>query len=53
MSKDHFDEDEAEFQKLHETSTCFVIIGKPGSGKSSLARNLAHYWKSKLVTRKF
>ena len=25
----NFDEDEAEFQKLHETPTCFIIIGKP------------------------
>ena len=31
MSAPHrsFDEDKAEFQKLHETPTCFVIIGKP------------------------
>ena len=31
MPQDSFDEDEAEFQKLHETPSCFVVIGKPVS----------------------
>ena len=29
-----FDEDEAEFQKLHETPSCFIVIGKPVSATS-------------------
>ncbi|KFP85467.1 Adenylate kinase 9, partial [Apaloderma vittatum] len=42
---DFFDEDEAEKSFLLSKPTCFIILGKPGSGKKTLARKLAQIWK--------
>uniref|UniRef100_A0A8C3C0F7 Adenylate kinase 9 n=1 Tax=Cairina moschata TaxID=8855 RepID=A0A8C3C0F7_CAIMO len=42
---DIFDEDEAEKSFLLSKPTCLIILGKPGSGKKTLARKLAQIWK--------
>ncbi|XP_009703675.1 PREDICTED: adenylate kinase 9 [Cariama cristata] len=42
---DIFDEDEAEKSFLLSKPTCLIILGKPGSGKKTLARKLAQTWK--------
>ncbi|NWU91729.1 KAD9 kinase, partial [Upupa epops] len=42
---DIFNEDEAEKSFLLSKPTCFIILGKPGSGKKTLARKLAEIWK--------
>ncbi|XP_030303821.1 adenylate kinase 9 [Calypte anna] len=46
---DIFDEDEAEKSFLLSKPTCFIILGKPGSGKKTLARKLAQAWKCILI----
>ncbi|KAI7799765.1 adenylate kinase 9 [Triplophysa rosa] len=42
-------EDEAEREILLSKPTCFIIIGKPGVGKSTLARKLAMTWNCILI----
>ncbi|XP_053917119.1 adenylate kinase 9 isoform X2 [Cuculus canorus] len=42
---DIFDEDEAEKSFLLSKPTCIIVLGKPGSGKKTLARKLAQIWK--------
>ncbi|XP_061222788.1 adenylate kinase 9-like isoform X2 [Neopsephotus bourkii] len=42
---DIFSEDEAEKSFLLSKPTCLIILGKPGSGKKTLARKLAQIWK--------
>ena len=34
---------------LKDLPSCFLITGKPGCGKSTLARNLATIWKCNLI----
>ncbi|KAM9382186.1 adenylate kinase 9 [Phaethornis superciliosus] len=46
---DIFDEDEAEKSFLLSKPTCFIILGKPGSGKKTLAKKLAQAWKCILI----
>ncbi|NWV60697.1 KAD9 kinase, partial [Malurus elegans] len=41
---DIFDEDEAERSFLLSKPACLVVMGKPGSGKKTLARKLAQRW---------
>ncbi|XP_041873216.1 adenylate kinase 9-like isoform X2 [Corvus kubaryi] len=41
---DIFDEDEAEQSFLLSKPTCFIVFGKPGSGKKTLAGKLAQRW---------
>nr|XP_046228264.1 adenylate kinase 9 [Scatophagus argus] len=42
-------EDEAERETLLAKPTCFIIVGKPGVGKSTLAKNIAESWKCILI----
>ncbi|NWU60937.1 KAD9 kinase, partial [Pterocles burchelli] len=42
---DIFDEDEAEKSFLLSKPTCLIVLGKPGSGKKTLAKKLAQIWK--------
>uniref|UniRef100_H2MFT6 Uncharacterized protein n=1 Tax=Oryzias latipes TaxID=8090 RepID=H2MFT6_ORYLA len=41
--------DEAEKERLQAKPTCFLIVGKPGVGKSTLAKKMAESWKCVLV----
>ncbi|XP_052020495.1 adenylate kinase 9 [Apodemus sylvaticus] len=42
---DIFNEDETDRNCLLSKPACFVIFGKPGAGKTTLARNIAQAWK--------
>ncbi|KAB5539635.1 hypothetical protein PHYPO_G00091290 [Pangasianodon hypophthalmus] len=42
-------EDEADSEFLRFKPTCFMILGKPGIGKSTLARKLAQTWGCVLI----
>ncbi|XP_069462762.1 adenylate kinase 9 isoform X2 [Ambystoma mexicanum] len=42
---DSFDEDETERLFLESKPTCFLIIGKPGTGKATLGRKISQAWK--------
>ncbi|XP_051954117.1 adenylate kinase 9 [Xyrauchen texanus] len=42
-------EDDAEKDIMFSKATCFIIIGKPGVGKSTLARKLAMSWNCVLI----
>ncbi|XP_068199434.1 adenylate kinase 9 [Antennarius striatus] len=42
-------EDEVERQRLLAKPTCFIIVGKPGVGKSTLAKTIAESWKCILI----
>ncbi|XP_025781736.1 adenylate kinase 9 [Puma concolor] len=42
---DIFNEDEAEYNFLLSKPVCFVIFGKPGVGKTTLARQITQAWK--------
>jgi adenylate/nucleoside-diphosphate kinase len=44
-----FNEDQNELSVLRQTPICFIIVGKPGCGKSSLARRLSAVWKCQLI----
>ncbi|KAK1889504.1 Adenylate kinase 9 [Dissostichus eleginoides] len=46
---DNLIEDEAERETLLAKPTCFIIVGRPGVGKSSLARRIAESWKCILI----
>ncbi|NXI74771.1 KAD9 kinase, partial [Anseranas semipalmata] len=46
---DIFDEDEAEKSFLLSKPTCLIVLGKPGSGKKTLARKIAQIWKCILI----
>ncbi|XP_076819346.1 adenylate kinase 9-like isoform X2 [Clavelina lepadiformis] len=46
---DQFNEDLSEYNFLRSTPVCFVIIGKPGCGKTTLAKKLAQTWRCELV----
>ncbi|XP_031467148.1 adenylate kinase 9 isoform X4 [Phasianus colchicus] len=46
---DIFDEDEAEKFFLLSKPTCIMVLGKPGSGKKTLARKIAQIWKCILI----
>uniref|UniRef100_A0A8C7P6I5 Adenylate kinase 9 n=1 Tax=Oncorhynchus mykiss TaxID=8022 RepID=A0A8C7P6I5_ONCMY len=50
---DNLIEDEAEIELLLAKPTCFIIIGKPGVGKSTLATKLAQSWKCVLIDGKY
>lgn len=42
---DIFNEDETDRNCLLSKPTCFIIFGKPGIGKTTLARNIAQAWR--------
>ncbi|KAK2856221.1 hypothetical protein Q5P01_004956 [Channa striata] len=46
---DNLIEDEAEREILLSKPTCFLIVGAPGVGKSTLAKKLAESWECILV----
>ncbi|ETE69947.1 Adenylate kinase domain-containing protein 1, partial [Ophiophagus hannah] len=46
---DIYNEDEADRAFLLSKPTCFVILGKPGVGKKTLAKKIAQFWKCTLV----
>ncbi|XP_075315081.1 adenylate kinase 9 [Odontesthes bonariensis] len=46
---DNLIEDEAERQSLLAKPTCFIIVGRPGVGKSTLAQMIAESWKCILI----
>ncbi|XP_053531828.1 adenylate kinase 9 [Ictalurus punctatus] len=46
---DELMEDEAENEFLRSKPSSFLILGKPGVGKSTLARNLARTWGCVLI----
>uniref|UniRef100_A0A452HTI0 Uncharacterized protein n=1 Tax=Gopherus agassizii TaxID=38772 RepID=A0A452HTI0_9SAUR len=50
---DIFDEDEAEKSFLLSKPTCLIILGKPGTGKKTLARKIAQLWKCTLIEGKY
>ncbi|KAF7661399.1 hypothetical protein LDENG_00263080 [Lucifuga dentata] len=46
---DNLIEDEAEREKLIAKPTCFIIVGRPGVGKSTLAKKIAESWRCILI----
>uniref|UniRef100_A0A8C2ZHF6 AAA+ ATPase domain-containing protein n=1 Tax=Cyclopterus lumpus TaxID=8103 RepID=A0A8C2ZHF6_CYCLU len=50
---DNLIEDEAEREGLLAKPTCFIIVGRPGVGKSTLAKKLAESWKCILIDGKY
>ncbi|XP_034755965.1 adenylate kinase 9 isoform X4 [Etheostoma cragini] len=46
---DNLIEDDAERESLLAKPTCFIIVGRPGVGKSTLAKNIAESWKCILI----
>ncbi|XP_028996681.1 adenylate kinase 9 [Betta splendens] len=46
---DNLLEDEAERESLIAKPTCFLIVGRPGVGKSTLARKVAETWGCILI----
>ena len=46
---DPYNEDQTELRFLHSKPSCFIVIGKPGVGKTTLARRLALEWKCELI----
>ncbi|XP_039454978.1 adenylate kinase 9 isoform X1 [Oreochromis aureus] len=46
---DNLIEDEAERERLLAKPTCFIIVGRPGVGKSTLAKKIAESWGCILI----
>ncbi|XP_005914603.1 adenylate kinase 9 [Haplochromis burtoni] len=46
---DNLIEDEAERERLLAKPTCFIIVGRPGVGKSTLAKKIAESWRCILI----
>ncbi|XP_053192664.1 adenylate kinase 9 [Scomber japonicus] len=46
---DNLIEDDADRERLLAKPTCFMIVGRPGVGKSTLAKKIAESWKCILI----
>ncbi|XP_061126066.1 adenylate kinase 9 [Syngnathus typhle] len=46
---DNLIEDDAERARLLSKPTCFLVVGRPGVGKSTLAKNIADTWGCVLI----
>ncbi|XP_030577131.1 adenylate kinase 9 isoform X3 [Archocentrus centrarchus] len=46
---DNLIENEAERERLLAKPTCFIIVGRPGVGKSTLAKKIAESWRCILI----
>lgn len=46
---DTLDEDEAERDFLLSKPTCFLIVGKPGTGKATLGKKISQSWNCKYI----
>ena len=44
---------QTELKFLLSNPTCFVVLGKPGAGKTAVARKISQNWHCELVSRKF
>ncbi|XP_071997899.1 adenylate kinase 9 isoform X2 [Engystomops pustulosus] len=49
---DPFDEDETERAFLLSKPTCFLIVGKPGTGKATLGKKLSQSWNCIFIEAK-
>ncbi|KAM4771030.1 adenylate kinase 9 [Rhinophrynus dorsalis] len=49
---DTFNEDEAERAFLVSKPTCFLIVGKPGTGKTTLGKKLSQSWQCIFIEAK-
>ncbi|KAE8602715.1 hypothetical protein XENTR_v10014094 [Xenopus tropicalis] len=49
---DIFDEDEAQQSFLMSKPTCFLIVGKPGTGKATLGKKISQAWNSIFIEAK-
>ncbi|XP_047128980.1 adenylate kinase 9 isoform X1 [Hydra vulgaris] len=47
---DPFSDDQAELNYLKSKPTCFIVLGKPGCGKSTLAKEFIKVWRCLLIT---
>ncbi len=43
---------QADKKFLQSKPTCFLVLGKPGVGKTNLARQLAADWHAELINSK-
>ena len=46
---DHYDNRKAEVAYLKSKPNCFIILGKPCSGKLTLAKKLSAHWNAELI----
>ncbi|KAF6022986.1 hypothetical protein EB796_018705 [Bugula neritina] len=46
---DCYDDDITELKFLLSNPTCFLVLGKPGSGKTAIARKISQNWHCELV----
>ena len=44
---------QAELRFLHSKPTCFIVLGKPGAGKTSICQKISQEWNCEHVNGKF